>query len=72
MTSPSPLERLAGPGNVLGKEAPDTKEFVTASGSVAYEQIGRRGRDDATRPVSAFRTNVLHLTTAMFSRDTEE
>jgi hypothetical protein len=27
MTSPSPLERLAGPGNVLGKEAPDAKEF---------------------------------------------
>ena len=27
MTSPSPLERLAGPGNVLAKEAPDAKEF---------------------------------------------
>jgi hypothetical protein len=27
MTSPSPLERLAGAGNVLGKEAPDAKEF---------------------------------------------
>ena len=27
MTSPSPLERLAGPGTVLGKEAPDAKEF---------------------------------------------
>jgi hypothetical protein len=27
MTSPSPLERLAGPGNVLAKEAPDEKEF---------------------------------------------
>jgi hypothetical protein len=27
MTSPSPLERLAGPGNVLGKEARDAKEF---------------------------------------------
>src|SRR4030095_14117343 len=27
MTSPSPLERLAGPGNVLAKEPPDTKEF---------------------------------------------
>src|SRR5919106_1251542 len=27
MTSPSPLERLAGPGNVLSKEAPDAKEF---------------------------------------------
>lgn len=27
MTSPSPLERLAGPGNVLGKEAPDAQEF---------------------------------------------
>jgi hypothetical protein len=26
MTSPSPLERLAGPGNVLAKEAPDAKE----------------------------------------------
>ena len=23
MTSPSPLERLAGPGNVLAKEAPE-------------------------------------------------
>ena len=28
MTSPSPLDRLAGPGNVLSKEAPDAKEFV--------------------------------------------
>ena len=28
MTSPSPLERLAGPGNVLSKEAPDAKEFA--------------------------------------------
>ena len=27
MTSPSPLDRLAGPGNVLSKEAPDAKEF---------------------------------------------
>lgn len=28
MTSPSPLERLAGSGNVLAKEAPDAKEFT--------------------------------------------
>ena len=28
MTSPSPLDRLAGPGNILSKEAPDAKEFV--------------------------------------------
>jgi hypothetical protein len=27
MTSQSPLERLAGPGNVLAKEPPDAKEF---------------------------------------------
>ena len=27
MTSPSPLERLAGPGTVLAKEPPDAKEF---------------------------------------------
>ena len=27
MTSPSPLDRLAGLGKVLGKEAPDAKEF---------------------------------------------
>ena len=27
MTSPSPLERLAGPGNVLAKEAPNAQEF---------------------------------------------
>lgn len=27
MTSPSPLDRLAGPGNVLAKEASDAKEF---------------------------------------------
>ena len=27
MTSPSPLDRLAGPGNVLAKEPPDAKEF---------------------------------------------
>jgi hypothetical protein len=28
MTSPSPPERLAGPGNVLAKEPPDAKEFA--------------------------------------------
>jgi len=28
MTSPSPLERLAGPGNVLAKETPDAEEFA--------------------------------------------
>src|SRR3954467_4724287 len=28
MTSPSPLERLAGPGNVLAQEPPDAKEFA--------------------------------------------
>src|SRR5262245_9485910 len=28
MTSPSPLERLAGPGGILAKEAPDAKEFA--------------------------------------------
>ena len=28
MTSPSPLERLAGPGNALAKEPPDAKEFA--------------------------------------------
>src|SRR5262245_51509506 len=28
MTSPSPLERLAGPGNVLAKEPADAKEFA--------------------------------------------
>ena len=28
MTFPSPLERLAGPGNVLAKEPPDAKEFA--------------------------------------------
>src|ERR1700732_428144 len=28
MTSPSALERLAGPGNVLAKEPPDAKEFA--------------------------------------------
>src|SRR5436309_12125335 len=28
MTSPSPLDRLAGPGTVLAKEPPDAKEFA--------------------------------------------
>ncbi len=28
MSSPSPLERLAGPGNVLAKEPPDAQEFA--------------------------------------------
>jgi len=28
MTSPSPLERLAGPGNVLSREPPDASEFA--------------------------------------------
>ncbi|MCC7125741.1 MAG: hypothetical protein IT178_12895 [Acidobacteria bacterium] len=27
MNSPPPIDRLAGPGNVLAKEAPDAKEF---------------------------------------------
>ena len=33
MTSPSPLERLTGPGNVLAKEPPDAKEFAGLVGS---------------------------------------
>jgi hypothetical protein len=28
VTSPSPLDRLAGPGNVLAREAPDANEFA--------------------------------------------
>src|SRR5437868_12014305 len=28
MTSPSPLDRLAGPGNILAKEPLDAKEFT--------------------------------------------
>ena len=28
MTSQSPLDRLAGPGNVLSKEPPDANEFA--------------------------------------------
>lgn len=28
MTSQSPLDRLAGPGNVLSKEPPDASEFA--------------------------------------------
>jgi hypothetical protein len=36
MTSPSPLERLAGPGNVLGKEPPDAKEFAGLAYSAAH------------------------------------
>jgi len=28
VTSPSPLDRLAGSGNVLAKEPPDAKEFA--------------------------------------------
>jgi hypothetical protein len=28
MSSPSPLERLAGPGGVLAKEPPDANEFA--------------------------------------------
>jgi hypothetical protein len=37
MTSPSPLERLAGPGNVLAKEPPDGKEFAGLVRSALYE-----------------------------------
>ena len=33
MTSPSPLERLASPGNALAKETPDAKEFDGLVGS---------------------------------------
>ena len=31
MTSQSPLDRLAGPGNVLSKEPPDANEFAGLS-----------------------------------------
>ena len=39
MTSQSPLDRLAGPGNVLAKEPPDAEEFagLVRSGSGAAE-----------------------------------
>jgi len=34
MTSQSPLDRLAGPGNVLSKEAPDANAFAE------YKNVG--------------------------------
>lgn len=36
MTSPSPLERLASPGNVLAKEPPDAREFAGLVIDLAY------------------------------------
>lgn len=43
MTSPSPLERLAGPGNVLAKEPFDAKEFagLVRSGLVRLKDAER-------------------------------
>ena len=43
MTSPSPLERLAGPGNVLAKEPADAKEFagLVRSGLVRLKDAER-------------------------------
>ena len=43
MTSPSPLERLAGPGNVLTREAPDAIEFagLVRSGLVRLKDAER-------------------------------
>jgi hypothetical protein len=66
MTSPSPLERLAGPGNVLAKEPPDAEpgsdevqgfardaSTVTTS-QVAYAEarstLARRRRERALSP----------------------
>jgi len=42
MTSPSPLERLAGPGNVLAKEPPDAKELsgLVRSGLARLKDAG--------------------------------
>ena len=42
MTWPSPLERLAGPGNVLAKKPPDAREFagVVRSGLARLKDAG--------------------------------
>lgn len=42
MTSPSPLERLAGPGNVLAREPPDSREFagLVRSGGARLKDAG--------------------------------
>lgn len=51
MTSPSPLERLAGPGNVLGKEAPDAKEFdgLVRSGLARLKDAENEGNSVESR-----------------------
>jgi len=53
MTSPSPLERLAGPGNVLAKEPPDAKEFAG---------LVRSGMARLTQPTGTRTRQTCHLT----------
>ena len=53
MTSLSPLERLASPGNVLGKEPPDAKEFagLVRSGLARLKtQVGQLQSEDGQHP----------------------
>jgi hypothetical protein len=51
MTFPSPLDRLAGPGNVLGKEAPDAKEFdgLVHSGLARLKDAGNEANSLESR-----------------------
>ena len=50
MTYPSPLERLAGPGGVLAKEAPDAKEF---DGLVRSGLVRLKDAEKATNSVES-------------------
>jgi hypothetical protein len=54
MTSPSPLERLAGPGNVLAKELADAKEFagLVRSGLVRLKDAENERCGESCRSVT--------------------
>ena len=64
MTSPSPLERLAGPGNVLANESPDAKElagiaFVALDDDLDISQTGFVLRNDLFDKLSEAGSFVL-------------
>jgi hypothetical protein len=65
MTSPSPLERLAGPGNVLASEAPDAKEFA---GLVRSGLARLTDAENATNSLDS-RFDLAYLITALLPSD---
>ena len=70
MTSPSPLEHLAGPGNVLAKEAPDAKEFagLVRSGLVRLKDAENEANSLDSRFDLHRRGGLWHVSEGPFGR----